>query len=402
MQTITMSVIGKLPDGPALIVRWPGVPAPGPADQALWMAARAVPPGARVFVAGPGATSGALWAARSGAETLCWTDNVAEAESLRATLTHHHFECALPTPDAAHQNAAHQNAAHQNAAHQNAPHRIFVQADFTGITPESCETALLYLPRGRERQVELLRLAGAILRPGGRLIFAGARNEGIKSALKQAQELFGQAGIVAHKGGYHAGLAQRQAGAFPIPELVCDETVVNIDETPAHLIACTGVFAAGRLDEGAASLIAGMRIQPGERVLDLGCGVGVVGLAALRRGAVVTCSDVSARATESTRRTLAANGYPQATVHLACGAAGLPDRGFDTVITNPPFHQGHGVDFEVAQLFVREAARVLRPGGRLFLVANSFLPYAPWLQKSFAKAGVAWENRRFRVWKAEK
>ncbi len=388
MQTKTQSIISKLPDGPALVVRWPGVPEPGPADQVLWAAARTIPAGARVFVAGPGATGAALWVARSGAATLCWTDNIAEAESLRATMTHHRFECVLSTADL--------------PGSTGAPHRIVAQSGFAGIAPESCDMALLYLPRGKERQAELLQLAGAVLRPGGRLVFAGAKNEGVKTALKQAQSLFGQAGIVAHKGGCHAGLAQRTAGNFPMPELACEETLTTVDDMATRLISCAGVFAAGRLDEGAASLIAGMRVQPGSRVLDLGCGAGVVGLAAARRGAVVTCSDVSARATESTRRTLAANGYPQAQVVLTCGAAGLPDRAFETVVTNPPFHQGHGVDFEVAQLFVREAVRVLTFGGRLFLVANSFLPYAPWLRENFAKVGVAWESKRFRVWEAEK
>ena len=169
-----------------------------------------------------------------------------------------------------------------------------------------------------------------------------------------------------------------------------------------RVISGPGVFAGDRLDEGAASLIAGMRIEPGTDVLDLGCGTGLVGLAAQRRGAIVTLVDVSQRAVMSSRKTFAANGYPDCTACASIGASAVAERSFDTVVTNPPFHKGHGVDFEVAQLFVSDAARVLRPGGRLYLVANAFLEYGPWLRRHFASSEVVWENTRFRVWEARK
>ncbi|HNT77307.1 MAG TPA: methyltransferase, partial [Anaerolineae bacterium] len=368
------SIPFPLPDGPATIVRLPGVPAPGPAHAALFAAARRIE-GTRVFVAGPGATATALWAARANVKVLYWTENVAEAQSLAETLKRN--DCTERVT-------------------------LTLQADFAGLEPTSCDLALLHLPRGQAFQAELLQAAGALLRPGTRLIFVGAKNEGVKGAAAHAQALCGQAGIVAHKGGYHAGLAVRPPGDFALPPFTLETRDITLDGIPTRLCTGAGVFAAGRLDDGAAALIAGMRVTPGAPTLDVGCGAGVAGLAALRRGAAVALSDVSARAVAATRATLAANGYPDAPVTLTCGAGDFADAAFETVLANPPFHSGRGVDFEVSQLFVSEAARVLRPGGVLYLVANRFLPYGPWLAAAFAHVGVAWEDTRFRVWEATK
>jgi 16S rRNA (guanine1207-N2)-methyltransferase len=134
-------------------------------------------------------------------------------------------------------------------------------------------------------------------------------------------------------------------------------------------------------------------------VLDLGCGTGLAGLAAAQRvneGQVVL-TDADVRACESARRTLEANGVTNSAVLLGdCGSAVL-DRRFDVVITNPPFHQDTGVEYAVARQFVRDAAQVLSPGGRLFLVANRFLAYADTIREVFGEATTAYSDNRYHV-----
>ncbi|MGC9393848.1 MAG: methyltransferase [Anaerolineae bacterium] len=367
------SVTAALPDGPITMMRLPGVPEPGPANTALFSAARTVAV-AQTFVTGPGATATALWAARAGAAVTYWTENAAEGQSLANSFTHNR----LPAP------------------------QCFVQAGFAGLKPATCETALLHLPRGRERQEEVLHLTAAMLHPGGRLVFVGATREGVKSALQQARAIFGQAGIVVRKGGYHAGLAHRPDGDFPLPAIGRTERDVIVDSVPTRLVSYAGAFAADRLDDGAAALIAGMQIPSGAHVLDLGCGTGLVGLAALRRGALAKLTDVSARAILSARETLAANGYPDIPIAHACGATTVETATCDMVVANPPFHQGHGLHFEVVQFFIEESARVLKAGGKLYLVANAFLNYEPWLRAHFARVHQVRNDRRFRVWEGVK
>jgi 16S rRNA (guanine1207-N2)-methyltransferase len=241
-----------------------------------------------------------------------------------------------------------------------------------------------------------------MVQEGDTIFFVGAKKEGVKSALADAQEIFGRAGIIARKGGYHAGMAYRPARDLTVPTAKFRTHEIIVEGRPTQLVACPGAFAADRLDDGAAALIAGMRIQPNAQVLDLGCGTGLVALEAARREGNVQGTDVSARAVASARRTLRANGYPDVAVHLCNGAAAIQTGTMDVVATNPPFHRGHDIDFDVSQYFVAEAARVLKPGGRVYLVANTFLDYGQWLPSYFRDVETVWHDKRFRVWSGQK
>ena len=55
---------------------------------------------------------------------------------------------------------------------------------------------------------------------------------------------------------------------------------------------------------------------------------------------------------------------------------------------------------EVRERFIREAAQVLRPRGRLYLVANRFLKYEPRLQTCFQSVGEVGGNTRYKVLRA--
>lgn len=364
----------ELPDGPATLLRAPGVPLLESATTALLKAAQRIEAGTHVFVMGPGSTATALWAARSGARVTHWTELLNEAATLRATFA----ENKVPLP------------------------QQFLQADFDGLTPASYDKALLYLPRGRALQATALQLTAALLKHQGRLYFVGATRAGVRHAIEQARDIFKRAGVLVRKGGYHASVARRPEGEFPLPVVSYEEQELLVAGESTRQISLEGVFAHGRLDAGAAALIAGMQIEAGTRVLDLGCGTGLVGLAALRRGADVTLVDVSTRAVAATRRTLAVNGYPTAPVYLSVGSAAVAGQTFDTVVTNPPFHSGYEMDFDIAQLFIAETAQILRPGGTLYLVVNAFLDYKGWLQEVFPHVELAWQNDSFKVWQSTK
>lgn len=269
-----------------------------------------------------------------------------------------------------------------------------------GLAPGSFDLVLSHLPRGRAVQEELLYGAAWVLRPGGTLYFVAHRRSGIKGAIDYARGLLGRCGVVRQKKGYHVAQAVRPVGlelAPPQDGYRSHSTV--LDGVPTMLVGKPGVFAWDRVDDGTAALVGAMEIGVRDLVLDQGCGTGLAGLAAARRASEghVVLVDVDVRAVESARRTLEANGIANGEVLLSdCGSAVL-DRRFDVVIANPPFHQDVRVDDEVACQFVRDAARLLNPGGRFFLVANRFLRYGDLIGEVLGNVRAVHVDNRYHV-----
>ncbi|MCP4540373.1 MAG: methyltransferase [Chloroflexi bacterium] len=278
------------------------------------------------------------------------------------------------------------------------------------LAPASFDVVLSHLPRGRAVKEELIQGAARVLGPGGRFYFVANKRAGVKGAISYARALFGQCGVIRQKKGYHVALAIKPTDlelSPPVDSYIARTVILNDVETA--LVSKPGVFAWDRVDAGSAALVSAMEIEARDRVLDLGCGTGLAGLAAARSASEghVVLADADARAVESARRTLEANGLTNAETLLSdCGSAVLDrqfDAGrfakhrFDAVITNPPFHQGVGVDYDVACQFVRDAAQALRRGGRLFLVANRFLRYGDLIRETFGNVATAYADNRYHV-----
>jgi ubiquinone/menaquinone biosynthesis C-methylase UbiE len=107
----------------------------------------------------------------------------------------------------------------------------------------------------------------------------------------------------------------------------------------------------------------GTPFGPGDRVLEVGCGTAALGAAFAARGASVTATDISLRWLVLAQKRLAARGTPGVEL-VACAAEQLPfdDAGFDLVAASDVIEH-----VQSPQRFAVEAARVLRPGGLLFL-----------------------------------
>ena len=160
-----------------------------------------------------------------------------------------------------------------------------------------------------------------------------------------------------------------------------------------------GIFSWDRLDPGSALLIETLPALSG-RGADFGCGIGVLGHAALTSPKVkaLTLVDVDRRAVEAARRNV---DDPRATVlwaDLRAGPQGLAN--LDFVVMNPPFHQGGLEDQGLGQGFVATAAKALRRGGALWLTANRHLPYEGVLKPLFGRVEVRAEARGFKVFEA--
>lgn len=176
------------------------------------------------------------------------------------------------------------------------------------------------------------------------------------------------------------------------------ETVRGFD---LRLQTQPGVFAHRDLDEGTRLLIEAMQVSPTARVLDWGCGYGVIGIVAAKlatRGHV-TLVDSDIRATRLTQRNLETNGVENAEIVLGDGVHDLPPKTrFDVILSNPPTHSGR----EVLDDLVASAYKALRPRGRLYLVINRLLSLRREVDSVFGNSETVARHKGFVVIRAVK
>nr|WP_269452185.1 methyltransferase [Tessaracoccus coleopterorum] len=82
---------------------------------------------------------------------------------------------------------------------------------------------------------------------------------------------------------------------------------------------------------------------------------------------------------------------------MGAGLDGYADQSLDAIVTNPPFHQGVAKDSSDTIAMFDEATRVLRPGGQLWCVFNSHLPYRKELNVRLGRTQIALQDPNFTV-----
>ncbi|MDQ1021656.1 23S rRNA (guanine1835-N2)-methyltransferase [Streptomyces afghaniensis] len=167
-----------------------------------------------------------------------------------------------------------------------------------------------------------------------------------------------------------------------------------------------GVFCAERLDIGTRFFLEHLPSGGGgRRVVDLGCGNGVVGTAVALAdpAAEVLFVDESFQAVASAEATYKANAVAgHAEFRVGDGLAGVPSGSVDLVLNNPPFHSHQATTDATAWRMFTGARRVLRPGGELWVIGNRHLGYHVKLRKLFGNSRLVASDPKFVVLKAVK
>ncbi|WP_030915839.1 methyltransferase [Streptosporangium amethystogenes] len=168
-----------------------------------------------------------------------------------------------------------------------------------------------------------------------------------------------------------------------------------------------GIFCADRLDVGTRFLLRNLPRRRGpEHVVDLGCGNGVVGLAAALGNpeARVTFIDESYQALASAQATFLANVPSGTTAEFlaADGLSAMPAGTVDLVLNNPPFHTHRATSDATAWRMFNGSRAALRRGGELWVVGNRHLGYHAKLRRLFGNCEIAASDPRFVVLRAVK
>ena len=155
-----------------------------------------------------------------------------------------------------------------------------------------------------------------------------------------------------------------------------------------RLTSGSGVFAQGRLDIGTAVLFRETQPPAPGRVLDLGCGYGMIGLAVATAvpGAVVTGVDVNERALLLANENAAALGLADRFSALLPDAVPA-DATYDEIWSNPPIRIGKAALHALLLTWLPRLA----PGGRAVMVVGKNLG-ADSLQRWLGERGYPTER----------
>lgn len=254
----------------------------------------------------------------------------------------------------------------------------------------------------------LIHVAHRWIAPGGIYYLAGAKDRGILSIAKEVRAIFGNVTTLAVRKGHRVLAATRDSRPVsdqpPRPQLMPEAATpesVTVGGYALRLLPAPLVFAGGRVDPATALLASALEVRAGDIFVDLGCGAGILGLVAGRRapGAPIYLLDTSRAAVRAAEANARLNGLADVTALAGDGIALMERRNLrPTVIaTNPPFHVGQLATELIARRFIAGAATCLAPGGRLYLVANRFLPYEGELRECFAAVREVAGDARYKV-----
>ncbi len=128
------------------------------------------------------------------------------------------------------------------------------------------------------------------------------------------------------------------------------------------------IFSPNSIDQGTLAMLSVIDFLPSDKVLDLGCGYGVVGILAgklIGEQNVIMC-DVSEQAIESAAMNLRLNNVPEISIRLSDGYKNIAETDFTLILSNPPYH----ADFSVPKHFIEVGFKKLVLGGKLVMVTK--------------------------------
>lgn len=237
-------------------------------------------------------------------------------------------------------------------------------------------------------------------------VIAGGMVKGIHtSTLKLFEKLIGET---------HTSLAQKKArlifaqinntltpSSSPYP------SSYRLENSQHQIYNHAGVFSRDSLDIGTRFFLSHLpKHEHYQKIVDLGCGNGVVGLIAAERNpaAELTFVDESFMAIASAKLNFETAFEHSRNAHFTATDClqGVPHNSVDLVLNNPPFHQQNVIGTHIANQMFREARDVLREGGELWVIGNRHLGYHIPLKKLFGNCETVTSNKKFVILRARK
>lgn len=127
-------------------------------------------------------------------------------------------------------------------------------------------------------------------------------------------------------------------------------------------------FSPTQVDAGTLAMLSAVEFSDNDKVLDLGCGYGVVGILAgkIIGGENVVMSDISEGSAALAKSNAAVNDVDGIKIVVSDAFSSIQDDDFTLILSNPPYH----VDFSVPKRFIEQGYKRLKTGGKMYMVTK--------------------------------
>ncbi|SNR24430.1 class I SAM-dependent methyltransferase [Puniceibacterium sediminis] len=252
--------------------------------------------------------------------------------------------------------------------------------------------AVVFLPRARAQGQAMVAAACAAV-PEGTILVDGLKTDGIEPMLKACRARADVQGQISK--------AHGKAVWFPSTDAFTDWTSPGPSRTADGYLTAPGVFSADGIDPASAALAAALPAKLGQSVADFGAGWGYLSTQILTRPEIAVLHVIEA---DHTALTCARANIddPRAKFYWADVPSWPSPERLDTVVMNPPFHTTRNADPAIGQSFIAAAAKALKPGGHLWIVANRHLPYETTLAEHFGETTEVGGDGRFKILHAQR
>lgn len=193
----------------------------------------------------------------------------------------------------------------------------------------------------------------------------------------------------------------KQGSPFPTVWPLNQKQKLSEQERNFTISNHANVYARDKLDIGARYFIENLpEVKAGTKVIDLGCGNGVIGLSVLaeQNEAQIQFFDESHMAIESAKENIKQNLpnlMSQCRFQLNDCLTDVPSNSVDLILCNPPFHQHTATTDHIAWQMFKDSFRVLRKGGELRIIGNRQLAYHIKLKRIFGNEKLIASNDKF-------
>lgn len=154
-----------------------------------------------------------------------------------------------------------------------------------------------------------------------------------------------------------------------------ENNIIHVDISGIELQFETNpkLFSPMKIDTGTLSMLNEIVFKENDKVLDLGCGYGVVGIFVAKLIGVehIMMCDISELAVETSKKNAHRNNVDDIFILQSDGLKNIEKIGFTLILSNPPYH----TDFSVAKEFIENGYKILQLNGKMVMVTKRLTWY---------------------------